>query len=155
MPTVLTVAHRHVSMLLIAVAGMRIDLLILLEQHIMQRLCTARGGGPLARLFPTEAKSGLWGCSAVVESPVTVFVLAQGTHQMGCTIAEFPGVEYSTVKPAGAADITRKLQTCHLHTKCYRLFTTCPHPIVHTVTGQQLEGIALCHTHDTVLNRDG
>ena len=28
------------------------------------------------------------------------------THQTGCTIAEFPGVEYSTVKPAGAADIT-------------------------------------------------
>ena len=37
---------------------------------------------------------------------MTGFVLAQETHQTGCTIAEFSGVEYSTVKPAGAADIT-------------------------------------------------
>ena len=51
---------------------------------------------------------------------MTSFVLAQGTHQTGCTIAEFSGAEYSTVKPAGAADIT-----------------TCITDAVHVPSGQQ------------------
>lgn len=51
------------------------------------------GGGPLARMFPTEAKSGLSGCSAVHGAPVTTFALAQGTHQKACVFTEFSGVK--------------------------------------------------------------
>ena len=76
---------------MLAVAG----LFVVLTSVRLDRVSQGRGG-PLARL--------LFRCK--MELPVTGFVLAQGTHQTGCTIADIPGVEYSTVKPAGAADIT-------------------------------------------------
>lgn len=68
-----------------------------------------RAGGLLARLFPTEAKSGLSGCSAVRSSQDRFFALAQGTHRTGCIFAEHPGIVYSTVKPLGAADADTEL----------------------------------------------
>lgn len=51
------------------------------------------GGGPLARLVPTEPYLAYRAVPLYHGAAATGLALAQGTDQTECMIAEFPGVE--------------------------------------------------------------